>query len=204
MSEELGKIERLPVEVFKESRKLCFVPLVFVPRDPPAELVDRVDKYWEQVEAHVGNLEGKLGKARHVYHELVPLVGEDGAKAVQELNKGSAGIMAARLEGGAELEPLEDPETLAEYVDWGRCLAAGLQSRTAFDKVYGFYVDAQKRRAEHMARQIDATLKEGETGILLMAEGNRVQFPSDIQVFYVAPPALDEIKRWVREHAPEG
>jgi hypothetical protein len=26
-----------------------------------------------------------------------------------------------------------------------------------------------------------------------------VKFPADMQVFYVAPPALDEIKRWLRE-----
>jgi hypothetical protein len=34
---------------------------------------------------------------------------------------------------------------------------------------------------------------------LVMREGLQIQFPSDIQVFYIAPPALDEIKRWLRE-----
>ena len=33
-----------------------------------------------------------------------------------------------------------------------------------------------------------------------MRENHQVQIPADIQVFYVAPPALDEIKRWLREH----
>ena len=37
-----------------------------------------------------------------------------------------------------------------------------------------------------------------------MREGHQVQFPVDIQVFYVAPPGLDEIKRWVRERESEG
>ena len=55
-----------------------------------------------------------------------------------------------------------------------------------------------------MARQIDETLKSDEIGILLMREGHQVQFPVDIQVFYVAPPGLDEIKRWVRERESEG
>ncbi|MFC2039538.1 hypothetical protein ACFLST_01990 [Chloroflexota bacterium] len=54
-----------------------------------------------------------------------------------------------------------------------------------------------------MAGQIDKTLKSGEAGILLMREGHQVQFPSDIQVFYVAPPALDEIQRWLREREAE-
>ena len=36
---------------------------------------------------------------------------------------------------------------------------------------------------------------------MFIREGHQVQFPSDIQVFYVAPPALDEIKRWLRDRA---
>lgn len=27
-----------------------------------------------------------------------------------------------------------------------------------------------------------------------------MQFPPRIEVFYVVPPALDEIKRWLRDH----
>jgi hypothetical protein len=29
-----------------------------------------------------------------------------------------------------------------------------------------------------------------------MREGSDIQFPSDIQVLYIAPPALDEVKQW--------
>ena len=31
-----------------------------------------------------------------------------------------------------------------------------------------------------------------------MREGHQVQFPADIEVFYVSPPGLDDIKRWLR------
>ena len=40
-----------------------------------------------------------------------------------------------------------------------------------------------------------------EIGLLLIREGHQVQFPSDIEVFYIAPPSLDAIKRWVSERA---
>jgi len=30
----------------------------------------------------------------------------------------------------------------------------------------------------------------------LISERHQVQFPSDIEVFYVSPPALDEYRRW--------
>lgn len=199
MSEDLGKIEKPSAEEFREGRKLYFVPLVFVPRDPQSDLQERINKYWDQVEAHIANLEGKLGSVSKVYHELIPVGGEEGAKAIEDLNEGSSRIAGGRLEKGAELQPLEDAEILAEFMDWSRCLAIGLQSQKAVNSVYEFYRDAQKRRNEHIAKQLDETLKSGEAGVLLMAEGHQVQFPADIQVFYVAPPALDDIKRWLRE-----
>jgi len=87
---------------------------------------------------------------------------------------------------------------LTEFMDWTKCLAIGLQSRKAITTVYESYVEAQERRNSHIAKQIDETLQDNETGILLIREGHQVQFQSDIQVFYVAPPGLDEIKRWLR------
>jgi hypothetical protein len=67
-------------------------------------------------------------------------------------------------------------------------------------RVYDFYTEAGKKRNKHIARKLDETLKENEIGLLLMRENHQVQFPEDIQVFYVAPPALDELKRWLREY----
>ena len=55
---------------------------------------------------------------------------------------------------------------------------------------------------EFIAKRLDETLKPDEIGILFMREGHQVQFPADIQAFYVAPPALDEINRWLRDHEP--
>ncbi|RLC95828.1 MAG: hypothetical protein DRI40_04850 [Chloroflexi bacterium] len=203
MSQELGRMEKPSANEFKAERKLFFVPLVFLPRKPEGDLQDRVSSYWEQVEAHVTNLESKLGNVKKVYHELVPVGGENGAKAIEELNTGSHSIVQARLATGAELQPLEEAELLAEFMDWSRCLAVGLQSQKAIRLVYDSYLDAQKRRDEHMAKCIDETLGAREVGLLLMREGHGVQFPSDVQVFYVAPPALDELKRWLRDRQAE-
>lgn len=203
MSEELGRIEKPSIEEFKAGRKLYFVPLIFSPLEPEVDLLQKINGYWNQVEAHLANLEQKVGSVGKVYHELVPLGGEDGLKAIEELNKGSYGIAKARLDRGAGLQPVEDSELLTELMDWSKCLAVGLQNEKVLTQVYGYYTEAQKRRNEHLAKQIDETLKSGEAGVLLMREGHQVQFPSDIQVFYVAPPALDEIRRWLRDHEAE-
>ena len=199
MSEEVGKIEKPQVDDFKKGRKLYIVPLIFSPSETQSELLQKVTNYWDQVEAHLTNLEVKLGYVNHVYHELIPVGGEAGAKAIEELNKGSYQIAKTRLEKGAELQPIEDGELLIEFMDWSKCLAVGLQSQQAVMKVYQLYSETQNRKDEYTAKQIDETLKSGESGLVLMREGHHVQFPSDIQVFYVAPPGLDEVKRWLRE-----
>jgi len=198
MAQELGKIEKPAVEEFKSARKLFFVPLIFTPKDIQGELFEKVFRYWDQVESQLTSLEMKLGITKKVYHELVPVGGEEGSKIIEELNSTSYGIVKARLDKGAELEPLEDADLLTESMDWTRCLAVGLQNQKVFDKVYEFYIQSQKKRNEHIAKMIDDTLKESEVGIVLMREGHQVQFPADIEVFYVAPPGLDEIKRWLR------
>ena len=203
MSQDLGKIEKPSVEEYRAARKLFFVPLLFTPRDIQGELFEKVFRYWDQVDAQLTSLELKLGITKKVYHELVPIGGEEGSKIIEELNSTSYGIVKARLDKGAQLEPLEDADLLTESMDWTRCLAVGLQNAKVFDKVYESYIQAQKKRNEHIAKMINDTLKESEVGILLMREGHQVQFPADIEVFYVSPPGLDEIKRWLRTREVE-
>jgi hypothetical protein len=203
MSQELGRIEKPSVEGFRVARKLFFVPLIFSPRDIQGELFEKVFKYWDQVEVQLTNLELKLGVVKKVYHELVPVGGDEGSKIIEELNSTSYGIVKARLDKGAELEPLEDADLLTESMDWTKCLAVGLQNQKVFDQVYESYTQAHKKRNEHIAKMIDETLKGGEAGVLLMREGHQVQFPADIEVFYVSPPELDEIKRWLRTREME-
>jgi len=199
MSEELGKIEKPSAEEFKKGRKLYFVPLIYFGEGFPDEYLEKYNRYWEQVENQVAELESKLGKVNKVYHEFIPMGGEDGSKAIEEFNDKSYQITKASLDKGAQLEAVEDSDLLTEFMDWNRCMVIGLQNQKVFTKVYESYTEASQNRNVHIAGQLDETLKEDEIGIIFMREGHRVQFPQDIQVFYIAPPALDEIKRWVRD-----
>jgi len=203
MSEQLSKIEKPSAEQYVAGRKLYFIPLIFSPTEPPADLLEKINRYWNQVEEQVTNLEIKLGKVSKVYHELIPMGGEEGVRGIEELNKGGYRIAKGRLDKGAEFQPIEEGELLAEFMDWNRCMAVGLHSQKAITVVYESYMQVHKKRNTHIAKQIDDTLKDGEAGILLMREGHQIQFPANIQVFYVAPPGLDEIKRWLRERESE-
>lgn len=199
MPEELGKIEKPALEEFKKGRKLYFVPILYRVEESLAEYLEKFNRYWSQVEDKISSLEQKLGKVARVYHELVPAGGDEGVKVVRDLNDKSYEVIKNRLDKGAQLEGVEEAELLSELMDWSRCLAIGLQSQKVFTTVYQSYTEISKRRNEHIARRIDETLKMDEAGVLFMREGHQVQFPKDIQVFYIAPPALDEIKRWLRD-----
>ena len=199
MAKKLGKIEKPEVEKFKSGRKLYFIPLIYCGDDAPTEYLEKFSTYWEQVKTQIGELEVKLGKTDRIYHELIPEGGEGGCTTIKELNEKSYQLIRVCLDKGAQLEAIEEAGLLTEFMDWSRCLASGLQNQQVFAKVYEFYTEADKKRNEYIAGKINETLKTDEIGILLMREGHQVQFPSDIQVFYVAPPALDELKRWLRD-----
>jgi hypothetical protein len=199
MAEELGRIQKPDVEGFKKGRKLFFVPLVFNTPEPLEEYNDKFNRYWEQAAGQIADLVVKLGTVSRIYHEMIAEPGESGGKTISELNEKSYKIVSDYLGKKAQLEALEDNEILTEFMDWNRCLLIGLQNPGVVTKVYDAYVEASKKRNKHIAKRVDETLKPDEIGILLMRENHQVQFPADIQVIYVAPPALDEIKRWLRE-----
>jgi len=200
MAEELGKIEKPLAEGFKKGRKLYFIPLIYGGEGPPEEYLEKFNNYWEQVEKQLNELELKLGKVNRIYHELISAAGEEGSKTINELNDRSYKIIQTCLDKGAQLEAVEDHDLLTEFMDWSRCLIIGLQNQRVINRVYESYSEVSDKRNKYISATIDGTLNTDEIGILLMRENHQVQFPSDIQVFYIAPPALDEIKRWLRAH----
>lgn len=199
MPEELGKIEKLPVDKFKKGRRLYFVPLIYSSPHASSEFIVIYSRYWNQVESRVSELELKLGKVNRVYHELIPFGGEDGTKAVEDLSERSYQIIKDRLAKGANLEATEESEILSEFMDWSKCLMVGLQNRKVFTKLYEFYTIASNKRNEYIAKHLAETLGAEEIGLLFMREGHQIQFPADVEIFYVAPPALEELKRWLRD-----
>jgi len=199
MTEQLGKIEKPEVEHYTGKRKLYLVTLILSGEGAPPEYVEKFTRYWEQVSQHVANLESKIGKVSHVYHESITLAGENGLKVAEQLNPSCCQIAKAMCQSGAVFEATEDKELADENMDWERFLLMGFISHKVAKIVSEFYVEASRKRYEHVAQRIDETLKANEVGILFIREGHMVQFPQDIEVFSVAPPALDEIHRWQRD-----
>lgn len=201
MAEQLGKIERLEVEHFKQGKKLYLVPLIYSSEEAPDEYKEKCGRYWQQVAEQVNNLASKIGKVNRVYHESLFQSGEDGMKDMERLNPGSYQIAKSQCDNGAMFEKIEERELFEEVMDWQRCLMLGFVSEKVASKVSEFYVEAAKKRNQFMAKKISETLKDDEAGLLFIREGHSVQFPMDIEVFSVFPPVLDEIHRWLRDQA---
>lgn len=201
MPKQLGKIERLEAERFKQGKKLYLVPLVYSTEDAPDEYKEKCSRYWRQVGEQLANLASKIGRVNRVYHESVFQSGEDGMKAVERLDPSGYQIARVQCDDGATFETVEDEELFEEVMDWQRCLMLGFMSEKVASRVSGFYVEAAKKRNEYIANKIRDTLKDDEAGLLFVREEHSVQFPNDIEVFSIFPPALDEIHRWYRDQA---
>lgn len=199
MAEPLGRIEKPEAKEFTSKRKLYLVPLLFTGKNAPEGYTEKYQRYWEQVSEQLANLEAKLGRVEHIYHESVYQAGREGLEAIQKLNTDSGQVVKEKSEAGALIENVEDKALAEECLDWERFILIGFISQKVAQMVSELYVKALRQRYEHLARQIDETLEADQAGLLFIREGHLAQFPKDIEVFSVAPPALDEIHRWQRE-----
>ncbi|MCH8063247.1 MAG: hypothetical protein IH861_12160 [Chloroflexi bacterium] len=201
MTTPLSQFDKPEASQYLGRRKLFLVPNFPFPPDVPDELKSLVDKYWMELRDHVNNLERSLGAVGHVFHEMLFADGEEGLDILEQLNPQGHPFIKTLCSSTATLEATEDGDILQENADWQRCLSIGLGSKKVLDLAMEGYQETTQKRFEHIGSRIDETLKENETGVLFIREDHRVQFPSDIQVFYVAPPALNDLKRWLNDQS---
>ena len=180
-------------------RKLFLVPTFAMYPGGEDEERGLLDRYWSEVRDHVHNLERSLGPVVRVYHESLFADGDDGMRLIEQLNPFGYSFISAMCQSTAELVVTEDRETVEEHFDWQRCLSIGLMSSVVRSTALEGFRDATSRRYEHIAARVDEAIGEGEAGVIFIHEDHGVQFPADLQIFYVAPPALDRLKRWIED-----
>ena len=203
--QELGRVERPPVDRFLGKRRLLLVPLMFAPpTEPDGELSDGqavYDRYWEQVHTQIDALASGLGGLHHIYHESLVEGGDAGLGYLQMAYRRAHPMIQVRCHAGATLEATEDLDLITETLDLQRCLMIPFTNDSVAARIQDWLAESTRARYEYIGRQIDQTLQSDETGLLLINERHQVQFPTDIEVFYVAPPALDEYRRWLQNWA---
>ena len=196
MTQRITEIPRPKAENYRSGRKIYLVPTLLAGPGIPDDLAQMLNRYWDEVRKQVESLERTLSKVTHVYHESVFKPGEEGLRTVESLNPHGHSFVNVLCQSTATLEPTDQQEAFLEASDWRLCLSMGLASEKVARIARDSLDDAMRARYSHMAAAIDKTLGDDEAGLCILSEDHRVQFPGDIQVFYISPPSLDEIKRW--------
>jgi hypothetical protein len=96
--------------------------------------------------------------------------------------------------------PVESEEIFGPFMDWANCLRV-VRTKEVFTNVLEFYTELLDKRLQHIMEVIESNLSEGEAGLFIMRDEDRVklQFPKDVEVFLVTPPSYDSILKWFRE-----
>jgi hypothetical protein len=195
----LGQMPKPDAGQFKDRRKLLLVPMSLFAPGIPEEGQRLLERYWGEVRDQIYNLEKSLGNVTHIYHETVFSEGDEGMQLLEALNPLGSSFIQVMCRSTAKLEATEDRALVEESSDWQRCISIGLISEKVLDIALEGYKEATRKRYEHISSRINDTLKAGETGVIFIREDHHVQFPPDVHVFYVAPPALDALRRWIND-----
>jgi len=201
MSEDLGKIEKPPISKYEGKRKLYAVPLLFSSDKAPQKFKDMFKEYWQQVEKQLENLESSIGHISHIYHEAVSDEAADALESLKKLNSGTYLLIEKEIKKGAKLEALEDRELILATTDWERFMMIGIASQIVAKIASDAYVQNTKERFAYMSKKINQTLEPNQAAVLFLREYEQLRLDSDIEVFSVAPPVLNDINRWLRDQA---
>lgn len=199
MTTPLSQFAKPDAEQYKNVRKLFVIPNYVFPPEAPPEGHELLERYWSEVRDHIANLERSLGTVTHIYHESLFVEGDEGFDILRGLNPKATSFIQAICQSSAKLEMTEDRDLVIECSDWQRCLSIGLGSQKVMKTAMDGYQESSRLRYEYIATRIDETLEDNQVAALFIFEDHRVQFPADIQVFYVAPTALDTLKRWIND-----
>ena len=198
MAQELGRISRPSADQYKGRRKLLLAPLVYGPTSQDESGAAALQKYWDQMQEQVAALQSALGGLDRIYHESLVEGGPVGLEQLKGVDQRSYNFIQAKIDAGTSLEATESADLLLETLDLQRCMMVPLASEKVALQLREWFTASNSERYQYIAQQIDQTLGEGETGVLLISERHQVQFSTDIEVFYVSPPALDDYRRWLQ------
>ncbi|MBI4219990.1 MAG: hypothetical protein HY682_07610 [Chloroflexi bacterium] len=200
-AQPLGRIERPEAAYILGERKLYVAALIYPIPGAPDGYAQRLAAYWKAIDDHVGRLESRAGVVKHIFHEGIADAADAGLEALKEVNEPAYALVKSRVDASASFEALEDDETFAEAMDWGRCLQIGFMSRKVAETISEAYRKAAEARYDHMKRAIEETLGQTEAGLLIAASTRGLQLSAAVHVYNVVPPELDELMRWLRDSA---
>lgn len=149
----------------------------------------KIEKFWDDLEKEIDGLGLDYSKTR-IYQDGLPCGGELGFRIVRETaDKGSKNYQIVRklIERGATVEATESPELLRKEYEHIKALITAMtpEEKTNAARRYDQIKDELlQERDAYIAKAIDATLKDNETGLLFIGAVHNVipRLAKDIEV----------------------
>ena len=194
---ELGKIPKTKIENISLKRKAYLVTML--PNIPSSvEYTEKIKKYWNSVDSQISQLESKAGVVKKILLEGIIGQGNDAELMLEQSTPQALHLVKSRRSSGATLESYEDKELFEKLFDLGRCLQMGLVNKEISDLLTNKYKDVSEKRHQHLIKTLDEKVDEGEALLLIGSDLQNV-IPDDMEKFFVSPPELDEVTRWIRD-----
>ncbi|MCZ7383896.1 MAG: hypothetical protein O8C63_04005 [Candidatus Methanoperedens sp.] len=139
----------------------------------------RIENFWNEAEKEIDGLALDYSRTR-IYQDGLPCGGELGLRIVRETaEKGSRNyrIVQKLIERGATIEATESPELLRKEYEHIKAIvtATGEKEKAEASGKYEQVKDELIReRDAFIAKAIDATLKNNETGLLFIGAAHNV------------------------------
>ena len=197
-TEEIGSVGKAPAGDILIIRKVYLVTMVQPSHGSLDGFQERYDSYWNAVDAQVSQLEAKAGVVARIFAEGVIGRGDDAMLMLQQSNPGAHRLVRQRVTSGAVFEEFENKDLFGQVIDWARCLQSGLISRTVVEEIQANYNEVTNKRNEHLQKRLEEGIRDSEAALLLGADPG-VKLPDGVERFFVSPPELDELERWVQQ-----
>ena len=149
----------------------------------------KIEKFWDDLEKEIDGLGLDYSKTR-IYQDGLPCGGELGLKIVRETaDKGSKNYQIVRklIERGAVIEATESPELLMKEYEHIKALMTARTPEEKSDAARRYDEikdELMQERDAYIAKAIDISLKDGETGVLFIGAFHNVipELAKDIEV----------------------
>ena len=198
-AEELGKIPKRKIENITTKRKAYLVAML--PNIPfSEEYTEKLKNYWDAIDAHITQMESKAGPVKKIFVEGIIGKGDDAELMLEKSSPLTLPIIKSRLSSGAKFESYEEKELFEKFIDLGRCLQMGLISEYVTNLITTEYKNISEQRYKQIINNLDQSVEDGE-GMLLIGSDIQNVIPDDMEKFFISPPELDDIHRWIRDNA---
>ena len=161
-----------------------------------------LSNYWSAVRNQLDRQMVTSGAIKRVFVETVTGRGEDALVQLQQSNPQAHSLVRYLVGNGASVEEFEDPELLAQLIDWGQCASQNLVSEKVRNIVISGQTEASGQRDEHLMKRLNDAIGDDESALVLAVSG-QLPIPDRVERFIVSPPELDQLERWLRAKMEE-